>query len=126
LHRYYDSEGSETNVFYSSTLTTSLYRKADGDWQGFVDTFKALNDNGILEKFVNMHSPAKYWGYAHNSHLFLLWHRVYTKEFEKALQEHGAKYIPYWNWAIDSTITWRSPVLLDELFGRFVPRCLTI
>lgn len=33
------------------------------------------------------------------------------------VQKAGAKYIPYWNWSMDATITFKSPVLSDEFFG---------
>ncbi|KAL3895827.1 MAG: hypothetical protein SGCHY_004466 [Lobulomycetales sp.] len=69
--------------------------KEDGDWEGFVSAFKALNDKGILANFVQMHSPSQYWFYAHGTPFFLLWHRLFIKEFERALQAEGAAYIPY-------------------------------
>lgn len=57
--------------------------KADGDWDGFVKAFKTLNTNGVLQKYVELHSanPDGYWSYAHGTQNFLVWHRVYLKVF---------------------------------------------
>lgn len=73
---------------------------SDGQLQSFVTAFKQLATDGTLAKFVNWHSPNKggYWDFAHFTPRFLPWHRLFIKEFEKALVNAGAPYLPYWDW----------------------------
>ena len=128
-----------TATFYNCSGATTTRRKevrqmkADGDWAAFVRAFQTVQSKGILESFVDLHSPSEYWSYAHNSSLFLLFYRVYIRKFERALQDEGAAYLPYWNWystpnlqrplsihrAIDALNPWRSPVLSKDFFGRY-------
>ncbi|KAI8908007.1 hypothetical protein EDD86DRAFT_191956, partial [Gorgonomyces haynaldii] len=54
---------------------------------------------------------------AHNSPLFLAWHRAYLYTFEKILQQECGYQgtIPFWDWRVDSTSPTTSPVL--DIYG---------
>ncbi|KAJ3224250.1 hypothetical protein HK099_008706 [Clydaea vesicula] len=93
--------------------------KLDGDLDAYVAAFLSLAKDGTLLKFVNWHSPNEggFWNYAHFTPRFLPWHRIFLKEFEKLIQSRGGKYVPYWDWSLDSQRPWLSPVLSSEFFG---------
>ncbi|KAJ1981540.1 hypothetical protein H4R33_005231 [Dimargaris cristalligena] len=55
---------------------------------------------------------------SHGDARFLPWHRVFIREFEKALQRIDPGVIlPYWDWARDANDPAGSPVLSASLYG---------
>jgi len=92
--------------------------KQEGGFDRFIQAFKAMAADGSLAELVNLHGPAPgFWAHAHFTPRFLPFHRIYLKEMEKALQQRGAPYLPYWDWSLDSQKPWNSPILGPEYFG---------
>lgn len=120
------SSAKPTEDTYSSNRVQCsgvTYRKevrqmrAEGQFDLFVNAFKALAADGTLDKFTQWHGPQGYWSYSHFSPRFLPWHRIYLKEFEKALQAKGCPYLPYWDWSLDSQNPGSSPILGPDYCG---------
>lgn len=54
----------------------------------------------------------------HNTDLFLVWHRMYLRVFERELQEVDPSIcLPYWRWDLDSQAMEASPILKPEWYG---------
>jgi tyrosinase len=114
----------------------------------FLNTVKALIDNGEYAPLVGIHSDMRHMMHSMNGSIgtlrFLPWHRVYLHEFEqmliaKAQQEMTFSgdtkeieiFVPYWDWTVDQVIPeWlkdftptveRIPIY-NERLGTFVNR----
>jgi tyrosinase len=92
--------------------------KSEGDFEKFVTAFQIISKDGSLAGLVNQHGHISgHWNHAHFTPRFLVWHRLYLKEFELLIQKAGAPYLPYWDWTLYSQQPWLDPVLGAEYFG---------
>ncbi|KAF0713974.1 hypothetical protein As57867_004114, partial [Aphanomyces stellatus] len=69
----------------------------------FVSAIELAMDKGMYQKFVFIHQELMSNREAHNSCVFLFWHRKYLLAFENMLRSFGPKYecltLPYWDYA---------------------------
>jgi hypothetical protein len=91
------------------------HMKTDGDFDVFVQAFKNITNNGKLESLVRIHGDL--WDHAHFNPGFLPWHRIFIKNLEVELQKEGAKYLPFWDWSIDSSDPLHSKIFTNDFFG---------
>ncbi|KAL3901154.1 MAG: hypothetical protein SGCHY_000815 [Lobulomycetales sp.] len=85
------------------------------EWQNFANAFRAVNSGGVLAMFVNWHIDA--WTPFHFNEFFLPFHRCYLREFEFALMQNGADFLPYWESTFESQAPEQSVVLTSQYAG---------
>ncbi|KAI9296354.1 Di-copper centre-containing protein [Neoconidiobolus thromboides FSU 785] len=87
--------------------------------QAFFQAVRTLNSGNQPSKYASF--VKTHLTYAPNNHgtaNFLVWHRLFLREFEKALQAVNPNVaLPYWNWSYDSQAPELSGVLSDNYFG---------
>ena len=73
----------------------------------YIKGVKALKSSGQYDWYVNIHGQTMLHNTAHQSPVFLPWHRQFLWMYEAALAEvlHDQHYaLPYWDWAADAAL----------------------
>jgi Common central domain of tyrosinase len=85
----------------------------------YLEAVLLLKDSGVYDEFVYMHAGVA--DFTHMTPEFLPWHRWFTYQFEKALQDATGKciYVPYWDWERDAEWESESNVLHEDTFGTY-------
>ncbi|KAG7365371.1 tyrosinase central domain containing protein [Nitzschia inconspicua] len=83
----------------------------------FLQVIVDMKVDGIYDEFVWLHNEVALQ--THYTVEFLPWHRWFTWQFEKAMQEFTGRciYIPYWDWERDSGREWASHVFHEDTLG---------
>jgi hypothetical protein len=102
----------ELDRYFDALWTYKLYGRQDG-----LDYFKTYDD------LVAQHALASYnttVDQAHQYGAFLVWHGVYVRELELAIQSIDRSVsVPYWDWTIDSALSTpsSSEIFTSKYFG---------
>ncbi|KXN69353.1 Di-copper centre-containing protein, partial [Conidiobolus coronatus NRRL 28638] len=81
-----------------------------------IKALRKIRESLVWDKFIRYHFVSD--KYAHFQPIFLPFHRLLLREFEKEIQKYYPKlYLPYWNWGIDSQSPEKSVVLTNYYFG---------
>ncbi|EGZ26890.1 hypothetical protein PHYSODRAFT_393487, partial [Phytophthora sojae] len=95
----------------SSQAARSCGPRVRKSWDALTATDKATYksaiadamDSGAYIKFVEIHSDMMSWSEAHQTCMFIYWHRLFLVAFENMLRGLNSKYacvtVPYFNWA---------------------------
>lgn len=83
----------------------------------FLEAIALVKQSGVYDEFVDVHLNTAM--FTHGPAEFLPWHRWFTWNFEKALQDATGSciYIPYWDWERDAEWESESDIMHPATFG---------